>query len=90
MKNISRLHSFVINELVGSIPTDNEYSRSAWIRLNCIRNGIGRYGYLMSKWGLTTAAAFDCSAEQQTLDLILYRCPIYNLTRKKWAIIIDQ
>ena len=40
----------------------------------------------MYKWGVTTTAACDCGAEQQTPDHILYHCLIDNLTRKKWAI----
>ena len=38
------------------------------------------FGSLMFIWGLTTTAACDCGAEQQTPDHVLYDCPIYKLT----------
>ena len=86
-KNISRLHSFVTD--VGPLPSSHEFSRSAWVRLNCLHTGIGRFGSLIYRWGLTTTAVCDCGAEQQTLEHLLYQCPIYNLARKDGQLVLD-
>ena len=76
----------VIN--AGHISSGHKYNQLAWVWPNHLHTGIGRFGSLLFKWGLTTTAVCDCGAKQQTPDYILYHCPIYNPTRKKWAIII--
>ena len=68
-KNISRLHSFVTD--VEPLPTGHELSWLAWVRLNRLRTGIGRFGSLMYRWGLTTTAVCDCGAEQQIPEHLL-------------------
>ena len=87
-KNISRFHSFVT--VVRPLPAGHELSRSAWVRLNRLRTGIGRFGSLMYRWGLTTTAVCDCGAEQQTPDHLLYQCPIYSLARKDDQLVLDD
>ena len=73
-KSISRLHTFVTD--VGPLPRGHELSRSAWVRLNRLRTGIGRFGPLMYRWKLTTPAVWDCGAGQQTPEDLLYQYPI--------------
>ena len=34
---------------VGYIPTDHDFNRTAWIWLNCLVTGVGRFGSLMLK-----------------------------------------
>ena len=87
-KNITRLHSFVTD--VEPLPPGHELSRLAWIRLNRLRTGIGRFGSLMHSWGLTTTAVCDCGAERQIPEHLLYQCPIYSLARKDWLLILDD
>ena len=45
-KNITRLHSFVTD--VEPLPTGDEISRLAWVRLNRFHTGIGRFESLMT------------------------------------------
>ena len=87
-KNITRLHSFVTD--VGPLPPGHELSRLAWIRLNRLRTGIGRFGSLMHSWGLTPIAVCDCGAERQTPEHLLYQIPIYSLARKDGLLILDD
>ena len=78
-KNILRRHSSIPK--VGSIPTGHELSgsRLAWVPLTRLCNGVGRFGFLMYKWGLITSEAGKCGAKQQTANNILYNCSIYSL-----------
>ena len=87
-KTITRLHSFVTD--VAPLPSGHELSRLAWVRLNRLRTGIGRFGSLMHKWGLTTTAVCDCGAERQTPEHLFYQCPTYGLARKDGLLILDD
>ena len=87
-KNISRLHSIVTN--VELLPPGHELSRLAWVGLNRLCTGIGRFGSLMHSWGLTPSAVCDCGAERQTPEHLLYQCPIYSLARKDRLLILDD
>ena len=82
------LHSFVAN--VGPLLSGDELSRLSWVRLNRLRTGIGRFGSLIHRWGLTTTAVCDCGAERQTPEHLLYQCPIYELARKDGLLILDD
>ena len=75
---------------VGPLPTGHELSRLAWVRLNRLRTGIRRFASLMYRWGFTTTALYDCGAEQQTPEHLLYQCPIYNLARKDGLLLLDD
>ena len=87
-KNITRLHSFDID--VGPLPTRHELSRLVWVGLNRLHTGIGRFGSLMYRWGLTSTAVCDCGAEQQTPGHLLNQCPIYNLARENGQLVLDN
>ena len=87
-KNITRLHFFVAD--VGPLPTGHELIRLAWVWLNRLRTGIGRFGSLMNRWALTTTAVCDCDAEKQTPEHLLYQCPIYSLARKDRLLVLDD
>jgi len=48
--------------------------RTKWVRLNCLRAGIGRFRFCLHKWGMAPSAACECGAEEQTVDhVILHR-----------------
>ena len=87
-KDTKRLHSFVTN--VGPLPSGHELSRLACVRLNRLRTGIGRFGSLMHRWGLTPTAVRDCGAERQTPEHLLYQCPIYSLARNDELLVLDD
>ena len=87
-KNITRLHSFATD--VEPLPPGHELSRLGWVRLNRLRNDIGRFESLMYRWRLTTTAVCDCDAEQQTPEHLLCQCPIYNLARKDELLVLDD
>ena len=53
-------------------------TRRAWIRLNRLRTGVGRFGANMLRWGLSTSDCCDCGAEQTADHISSGRCPIHR------------
>ena len=53
--------------------------RRAWIRLNRLRTGVGRFR--LHKWGMASSAACVCGAEEQTVDHVVLQCPIHRPPR---------
>ena len=51
--------------------------RRAWVRLNRLRTGVGRFRSCPYKWGMATSAACECGAEQ-TADHVVLHCPIHR------------
>ena len=52
--------------------------RAAWVRLNRLRTGIGRFHSSMHKWGLASSPNCECGASEQTADHVLTACPIHR------------
>ena len=53
-------------------------TRSAWVRLNRLRTGTGRFRSNMHRWGLAPSAACECGAEEQNADHLITKCPIFK------------
>ena len=52
--------------------------RVAWVRLNRLRTGVGRFHSSMHKWGLAPSPNCECGAFEQTADHVLTACPIHR------------
>jgi len=52
--------------------------RRAWLRLNRLRTGVGRFRSCLYKWGMASSAASDCGTEQ-TVEHVVLQCPIHRL-----------
>ena len=52
--------------------------RAAWIKLNRLRTGVGRFHSSMHKWGLAPSPICECGASEQTADHVLTACPIHR------------
>ena len=52
---------------------------AAWVRLNRLHTGVGRFHNDMYKWGLAQSATCDCGAEEQTVDHVVLDCPVFRL-----------
>ena len=52
--------------------------RTAWVRLNRLRTGVGRFRSCLYKRGMASPVACECGAEQQAVDHVL-QCPIQRL-----------
>ena len=74
-ENASRLRAFVPEtgaRPVGMLP------RAAWVKLNRLRTGVGRFHSSMHKWGLAPSPNCECGASEQTADHVLTPCPIHR------------
>ena len=53
------------------------YKRAAWVKLNCLRTGVGRFHSSMHKWGRAPSPNCECGTSEQTADHVLTACPIH-------------
>ena len=75
-ENASRLRAFVPGTSVR--PVGMGLHRAAWVKLNRLRTGVGRFHSSMHKWGLAPSPNCECGASEQTADHVLTACPIHR------------
>ena len=75
-ENASRLRAFVPE--TGARPVGMGLPRAAWVKLNHLRTGVGRFHSSMHKWGLTPSPNCECGAPEQTTDHVLTACLIHR------------
>ena len=75
-ENASRLRAFVPE--TGTRPVGIGLPRAAWVKLNRLRTGVGRFHLSMHKWGLAPSPNCECGASEQTADHVLTACPIHR------------
>ena len=54
-------------------PPRNNPPKRAWVRLNRLRTGVGRFRSCLYKWGMASAAC-ECGAEGQNVDHVVLQC----------------
>ena len=75
-ENASRLCVFVPE--TGARLVGMGLSRAAWVKLNRLWTGVGRFHLSMHKWGLAPSPNGECGASEQTTDHVLTACPIHQ------------
>ena len=75
-ENASRLRAFVPE--TSARPVGMGLPRAAWVKLNRLQTGVGRFHSFMQKWGLASSPNCECGASQQTADHVLTACPIHR------------
>ena len=75
-ENASRLRAFVPG--TGARPVGMGLPRAAWVKLNRLRTGVGRFHSSMHKWGLVPSPNCECGVSEQTADHVLTACPIHR------------
>ena len=75
-ENAFRLRAFVSE--TGARPVEMGLPRAAWVKLNRLRAGVGRFHSSMHKWGLAPSPNCECGASEQTVDHVLTACPIHR------------
>ena len=76
LKIPSRLRNFIPK--VGSRPLGLGLPRAAWVRLNRLRTGVGRFHSNMHKWGLAPSTNCECGVSEQTADHIISECFLHR------------
>ena len=72
----SRLRAFVPG--TGARPVGMALPRAAWVKLNRLRTGVGRFHSSMHKWSLASSPNCECGASEQTADHVLTACSIHR------------
>ena len=75
-ENASRLRAFVPK--TNARPVEMGLPRAAWVKLNRLRTGVGRFHSSMHKWGLAPSPNCECGTSEQTADHVQKACPIYR------------
>ena len=75
-ENASSLRAFVPG--IGARLVGMGLPRAAWVKLNCLRTGVGRFHSSMHKWDLAPSPNCECGASEQTADHVLTACPVHR------------
>ena len=75
-ENAFRLCVFVSG--IGARPVGMGLPQAAWVKLNRLQAGVGRFHLSMHKWGLVLSLNCECGASEQTADHVLTACPIHR------------
>ena len=59
-------------------PLGMSLPQTVWIKLSCLRTGVGRSYSSKHKWGLTPSPNCECGASEQTADHVIISCPIHR------------
>ena len=78
-KSMSALHVFIPK--VSTRPMGMSLPRAAWVKLNRLRSGVGRFYSSMYKWGLAPFSKCECGATEQTAEHIISQCPTHRAPR---------
>ena len=70
----SRLREYIVSP--SKCCPGSDLQRQAWVKLNRLRTGIGRFNADMWKWGLSKSPA--SGADQQPANHIITECPLYR------------
>ena len=84
--NVSSLHAFIPK--ASSRLLSMGLPRAAWVKLNRLRSGVGRFCSSMYKWGLAPLANCECGASEQTADHIISQCPIHRAPRGMFGLMV--
>ena len=80
------LHAFIPR--VSTRPLGMSLPRAAWVRLNRLRSGVGRFGSSMYKWGFAPLPNCECGANEQTADHIISLCPTHRAPRGMFGLTV--
>ena len=75
-ENASKLCAFVPG--TSARPVEMGLPQPAWVKLNRLRTGVGRFHSSMNKWGLAPSLNCECGASEQTADHVLTACSIHR------------
>ena len=66
---------------VSTRPFGISWTKTAWVKLNCLPTGVKRFGSSLHEWGLAPLAKCECGASEETADHIILTCPTHRAPR---------
>ena len=75
-ENASRLCAFVLE--TSARPVGMGLPQAAWVKLNHLWTGVGRFHLSMHEWGLAPSLNCECGTSEQTADHVLTACLIHQ------------
>ena len=75
----SRVRAFILR--VSSRPLGINLTRTSWVMLNRLWNGVGRFHSSVYKWSHAPLPNCECGATEQTADHVISSCLIYHVPR---------
>ena len=73
---------------VSTRPIGMRLTRTAWVKLNRLRTGVGRFDSSMHTWGLASSAKCECGVSEQTADHIILTCPMHRALQRIMGLIV--
>jgi len=52
--------------------------RRTWVRLNVLHTKVERFHSCLYKWDMASSSACEWGAEEQTVDHVIFQCPIHR------------
>ena len=87
-ENASRLRAFVPE--TDARPVGMGLPRAAWVKLNRLWTGVGRFHSFLHKWGLASLPNCECGASEQTADHVLIACPIHRAPHEAQGLAVSD
>ena len=75
-KNTPKLRTYIPK--ADTRPLGMGLPRLAWVNLNHLRTGVGRFQSSMHKWGLAPTSNCECGALEQTAAHIILDCSLHR------------
>ena len=61
--------------------------RVAWVKLNRLRTGVGRFRLIFHQWSMAPNPTCDCGPAEQTADHILLECPTFQASNSMHGLV---
>ena len=78
--NPTRLRTFTSDN--ATHPLEMTFPKRAWLRLNRLRSGVRRFLFCLYR---LVMASCECRAEEQTVDHVVFQCPIHRPSGHHWT-----
>ena len=62
--------------------------KPAWVRLDRLRTGVGKFWSFMHKWGLALTSICECSPLDQTAAHAILECSLYRASGGYYGLLV--
>ena len=79
---------YISNSRVSTRAIGMSLTRAAWVKINRLRTGVGRFASSMHKWGLVSSANCECGASEKTANHVILTYPTHWAPRRIMGLIV--